>query len=118
METNKEADKMAYNDELARRIRRILSEAPGLVEKKMFGGIGFLYRGNMAIGVLKNSLLVRTGPERYEEALRKPNTRPFDMTGKPMKGWVAVDPPGYEDDPDLEEWIGWGMETARQLPAK
>jgi TfoX/Sxy family transcriptional regulator of competence genes len=109
---------MPYNDELARRIRRFLEETPGLVEKKMFGGICFILHGNMAIGVLNNALLVRTGPERYEKALQKPHTRLFDMTGKPMKGWITVDPQGYEDDSDLVEWIEWGMETARQLPAK
>jgi hypothetical protein len=109
---------MAYSEDLAQRIREALGEAPELVEKKMFGGLGFIFRGNMACGVLGEALLVRTGPQRYEEALRHPHTRPFDMTGRPMSGWILVDPQGYADEGDLREWIRWGIDTTGQLPPK
>jgi hypothetical protein len=78
----------------------------------MFGGLAFIFRGKMACGVLGEALLVHTGSERYEEALRKSYTRPFDMTGKPMSGWVMVEPKGFEEEGALREWIRWGLDTA------
>ena len=81
---------MAYDEGLAHRVREVLRDLPGLVEKKMFGGIGFLVHGNMACGVNGDELIVRVGPEGYQEALARPHARPFDMTGRPMKGWVWV----------------------------
>ena len=109
---------MAYDEGLAQRIRDVLGERPGLVEKKMFGGIGFMVRGNMACGVHKDALIVRVGPEGYEEALAKPHTKPFDITGRPMKGWVMVTPDGYESDEALEDWVQRGLDFALSLPAK
>lgn len=109
---------MAYDEGLAQRIREVLGERPGLVEKKMFGGIGFMLQGNMACGVLKGELIVRVGPERYEEALTKPHTRPFDFTGRLMKGWVMVASDGYESDDDLKGWVQQGVDFALSLPAK
>ena len=109
---------MAYDEGLAQRIRDVLGEQPRLVEKKMFGGVGFMIHGNMACGVHKDALIVRVGPEGYEEALAKPHTRPFDMTGRPMKGWVMVTPDGYESDEVLEDWVQQGLDFALSLPAK
>jgi TfoX/Sxy family transcriptional regulator of competence genes len=109
---------MAYDEGLARRIREALGELPGLVEKKMFGGIGFMVQGNMACGVNKDDLIVRVGAERYEEALASPHTRPFDMTGRPMKGWVMVSANGYESDDALKDWVQQGVEFALTLPPK
>ena len=109
---------MAYDEGLAQRIREVLGERPGLVEKKMFGGIGFMLQGNMACGVLKDELIVRVGPERYKEALTKPHTRPFDFTGRPMKGWVMVTSDGYESDDDLKGWVQQGVDFVLSLPAK
>ena len=109
---------MVYNEGLAQRIRRVLGELSGLVEKKMFGGIGFMVQGNMACGVHKDELIVRVGPDGYEEAIRRPHTRPFDITGRPMKGWVLVGSDGYESDDDLKEWVQQGLDFALTLPPK
>lgn len=109
---------MAYDEGLAQRIRESLSELPGLVEKKMFGGVGYMIRGNMACGVHGDELIVRVGPDSYEEALADVHTRPFDMTGRPMKGWVMVTPDGIESDAELDRWIQRGVEFALSLPPK
>ena len=109
---------MTYNEELATRIRTVLGELPGLEEKKMFGGVGFLVRGNMACGVHKDKLVVRVGPESYEETLSEPSTVPFDITGRPMKGWVMVNPRGVESDVNLKDWVGQGVDFALTLPPK
>jgi TfoX/Sxy family transcriptional regulator of competence genes len=109
---------MAYDEELAQRIRDSLQEIPALVEKKMFGGIGFMLRGNMACGVNGDVLIVRVGPERYEEALATPYARVFDMTGRPMKGWVTVAPAGIAADDELERWVWQGVDFAMSLPEK
>lgn len=109
---------MAYDEALAQRVRAALDELPGLVEKKMFGGIGFMVRGNMACGVNKDDLIVRVGGDRYEEALSEPHVRPFDLTGRPMKGWVTVRPPGYKADSELRRWVQQGVGFALSLPAK
>jgi TfoX/Sxy family transcriptional regulator of competence genes len=109
---------MAYDKGLAQRVREEMIELPGFVEKKMFGGIGFMLHGNMACGVNGEDLIVRVGPERYQEALARPHTKPFDMTGRPMKGWVMVSPKGVEADKDLQDWVQQGVEFASSLPAK
>ncbi len=109
---------MAYDEGLAQRIRDMLGEQPGLVEKKMFGGVGFMLHGNMAGGVHKDALIVRVGPERYDEAMKRPHTRPFDMTGRPMKGWVMLAADGYEADDDLSSWVQQGIEFALSLSPK
>ena len=82
---------MAYDEALADRVLKALSDQPDLVEKKMFGGVGYLLRGNMACGVHKDKLIVRVGPAGYEEAISRPHTAPFDITGRAMKGWVMVE---------------------------
>ena len=109
---------MPYNEGLAQRMRAQLAPLPGLTEKKMFGGIAFLLRGNMAGGVHGNDLIVRVGPQRYQAALAQAHARPFDMTGRPMSGWIAVQPPGYEADHDLKTWIGQAVAFAHSLPAR
>lgn len=109
---------MAFDEGLAQRIRDILEGTPGLEEKKMFGGIGFLVFGNMACGVHKNALIVRVGPARYSEAVGKPHTKPFDMTGRPMTGWVMVDPDGCRSEEDLDAWVQQGVEFVGTLPKK
>jgi len=111
-------DRMAYDKGLAQRVREEMIELPGFVEKKMFGGVGYMLQGNMACGVNGEDLIVRVGPERYQDALARPHTRPFDMTGRPMKGWVMVSPKGYEADKDLRDWVQQGIEFASSLPAK
>lgn len=109
---------MPYDEGLAQRVREALIELPGLVEKKMFGGVGFMLQGNMACGVNRDDLIVRVGPARYEEALAESHTRPFDMTGRPMKGWVVVMPAGCASDADLERWVQQGVACALSLPPK
>jgi len=109
---------MAYSENLATRIRTALSSQPNLDEMKMFGGIGFLVNGNMACGVIKNDLIVRVGAEAFAEALSRPNVKVFDMTGRPMKGWVMVEPQGCDKDADLEDWVEQGLRFAQSLPAK
>jgi TfoX/Sxy family transcriptional regulator of competence genes len=109
---------MAYDEGLEQRFLEILAGQPGLVSKRMFGGVGFMVRGNMACGVNEDMLIVRVGPAGYEKALSEPHTRPFDLTGRPMKGWVTVAPEGLESDEELEAWIRWGVEFTLTLPAK
>ena len=109
---------MAYNENLGLRISHFLADEPGLVEKKMFGGVGFLLDGNMACGVIQDALIVRVGADAYQSALDQPHVRPFDMTGRPMSGWVMVDPPGIADEEALEAWIRQGCDFARSLPPK
>ena len=99
---------------LAERVRQPLARKKGINEKKMFGGIGFLLNGNMLVGVWKDSLIARLGPEQAEEALEEPHVGEFDITGRPMKGWVLVEPSGVEDDDQLKDWIRAGSEVCRQ----
>src|SRR5438876_5953724 len=96
---------MAFDETLAGRIRDALVRKKNIEEKKMFGGIGFLLDGNMLVGVWKDSLIARLGPDNGEEALKEPHVRAFDITGKAMKGWVLVDAEGLASDDELKEWI-------------
>ena len=109
---------MAYDEALADRVRTFLAERPGVVEKKMFGGLGFLVQGNMACGVHKDMLVVRVGPEHYEESMQLPYTRPFDMTGRAMKGWIMVTAEGMASEADFRDWVKQGVEFALSLPPK
>ena len=84
----------------------------------MFGGVGFLLNGNLLVEVWKDSLCVRLGPEQAEEALPEPHVKEFDITGRPMKGWVLVEPEGVEDDDQLSDWIQRAVKFAGKLPAK
>jgi TfoX/Sxy family transcriptional regulator of competence genes len=109
---------MAFSESLAQRIRNALARKKNVEEKKMFGGIGFLLNGNLLVGVWKNSLIVRLGPEQGEEALLEPHVKEFDITGKPMKGWVLVEPEGVEDADQLKDWIQRAWRLVGKLPAK
>ena len=109
---------MSYDKGLAQRVREIVEEEPGYDEKKMFGGICFLINGNMACGILHDDIIIRVGADNYEESLRLPHTRIFDITGKPMRGWVLVSSEGHESDEDLTEWVQKGIKYARSLPPK
>jgi TfoX/Sxy family transcriptional regulator of competence genes len=109
---------MAYDEALTERVRDQLATERGLAEKGMFGGVAFLLDGNMAVGLSGDELMVRVGPERSEEALAQPHTRAFDMTGRPMRGWVLVGPDALGDDAALESWVSKGVGFARSLPAK
>jgi len=109
---------MAYDEGLAQRMREILADVPELHEKKMFGGIGYMVRGNMACGVHGDAVIVRVGADRYEEALSEPHTSRFDLTGRPMKGWVWVSSDGVQTDDELEAWMQQGVDFALSLPPK
>jgi TfoX/Sxy family transcriptional regulator of competence genes len=109
---------MAFNEALAERIRQALARRKNIEEKKMFGGIGFLLNGNMLVGVWKESLIARLGPEQGDEALLEPHVKVFDITGKPMKNWIMVEPEGIEDDDQLKDWIQRAMKFVGKLPGK
>jgi TfoX/Sxy family transcriptional regulator of competence genes len=113
-----EHEPLVYSESLAQRIRDALARKSKIEEKKMFGGVGFLLHGNMLVGVWKNSLIVRIGPDSYEEALLEPNVKQFDITGKPMKGWIMVEPEGIEHDGQLKGWIERAEEFVVTLPGK
>ncbi len=109
---------MAYDEALAVRIRAAFEGQPSVAEKKMFGGVAFMVSGNMACGVTSDELMVRVGPDNYEDALNCPHARPMDFTGRPMRGMVYVARPGFESDQDLAAWVESGASFARSLPAK
>jgi len=109
---------MAYDEVLAERVRRALAGRNDLSEKKMFGGVAFMLHGNMSCGVEKDQLMVRVGPERYEEALAQPHARPMDFTGRPMRGMVYVTPEGCRTDEALKRWVEQGLNFAASLPPK
>jgi TfoX/Sxy family transcriptional regulator of competence genes len=109
---------MAYDEKLSARMAEILESEPNLTEKKMFWGVGYLLNGNMACGVHKEYLIVRVGPDAYQDALDQPHTQVFDMTGRPMTGWVMVTPAGCESDEDLKAWVARGVQFALTLPPK
>jgi TfoX/Sxy family transcriptional regulator of competence genes len=109
---------MAYDEELSERIRAHLEGEPGLSEKRMFGGIAFLINGNMACGVNKTDLIVRIDPGTHADVLAEPGAREFDLSARPMKGWVSVDAAGYGSDADFGRWVERGVGFARGLPPK
>ena len=109
---------MAYDERLAQRMRKLLAKQPGVTERRMFGGLALMVRGNMCCGILKDELMVRVGPEQYEEALAQSGTRPMDFTGRPMKGMIFVDPNGCKTEKALAKWIERGLAFAGSLPAK
>lgn len=109
---------MAYSESLALRVRSALARRRGVTEKKLFGGVGFLLHGNLLVAIWKQSLIVRLGPDVAAQALAEPEVREFDVTGKPMKGWIMVDPEGLDEDRQLNRWIEQAWEFVAQLPAK
>ncbi|MFN2204109.1 MAG: TfoX/Sxy family protein [Caldilineaceae bacterium] len=111
---------MAYDETTAARVAAVLQEISPVpaVEKKMFGGIAYMIQGNMSIGVNKDNIMVRVGPDAYDDALAQPHVRPMDFTGRPMRGFVFVIPEGYANDEDLTAWVQRGLDFALTLPAK
>ena len=107
---------MAYNEELAARIQTALEGRPGVIERKMFGGIAFMIHGNMCCGVVNDDLMVRVGADSHEASLALPHARPMDFTGRPMKGFVYVGPEGINDDGALSGWVERGVSFAQSLP--
>lgn len=109
---------MAFDEGLAQRIREHLGGTPGLSERQMFGGIGFLLDGHLCVGVIGDDLIARVGPDAYDAALARDGARPFDFTGRAMTGWVTVGPDPIEDDEALVAWIDECRTFVATLPAK
>ena len=110
---------MAFDEALAQRIRQALSRRRNVEEKKMFGGICFLLNGNLLVGVRKDSLLVRLGPEQSDEALKEAHVSEFQITGRgTMKGWVVVSVEGVQSDDQLKGWVQRAVKFVGTLPAK
>jgi len=104
---------VAYDEELATRIRAIVGLRSGVSEKQMFGGLAFLVDGNMFCGVVGSDLMVRVGPDAYEATLARPHARQMDFTGRPMKGLVYVSPQGIASADDLWAWVDQGLRIGR-----
>lgn len=109
---------MAFDEGLAERIRDLVADNPAVSERKMFGGLAFLHRGNMACGVVGEELMVRVGPDAWDDALGKPHAREMDFTGRSMKGMVYVGVDGFAEDDDLGAWVDRGLAFASSLLAK
>lgn len=109
---------MPFDEGLAQRIREVLVDALNMEEKRMFGGIAFLHRGNLACGIVHDDLVVRVGPDEHAAALKRPHAHEFDMTGRVMKGWIQVAPRGTAADKDLSAWVKRGLAFASSLPPK
>jgi TfoX/Sxy family transcriptional regulator of competence genes len=106
-----------YDQQLAGRIRKIFRRG-AVTEKAMFGGLAFLLEGRMCCGILNDDLVVRVGPERYEDALREADVRPMDFTGRPMKGYVFVGSRATNDEASLAAWVGRGADFVSTLPGR
>jgi TfoX/Sxy family transcriptional regulator of competence genes len=109
---------VAFDEGLAERIRDVLVKTPHITERRMFGGIAFLADGHMFVGVIGDALMARVGPANYAAALTRKHVREMDFTGKPMKGYVYVDPAGVAGDEELEEWVMQCRAFVRTLPSK
>ena len=109
---------MAYDEGLAQRLRQALQAHRGITEKRMFGGLAFLSRGYMFIGITGDKLMARIGPDYYEQALSRRHVRVMDFTGRPMKGYVFVSPPGFGKDSDLLDWVHRCHRFVQSLPSK
>jgi len=108
---------MAYDKELADRVRLKIDGLAEVEEKRMFGGIGYMLRGNMAWGIHGDRVIVRVGPGAYQDALAQPGAAPFDLSGRPMRGWVWIEGENL-DDAALDRWIRRGLDFAQTLPLK
>ena len=110
---------MAYDEDLANRIRELLAGEPGVTEQKMFGGLAFLIGGHMAVAASgQGGLMLRVEPEETETLVAEPHARPFEMRGREMAGWLRVDAEGVRTKRGLEPWVRRGVGYARSLPPK
>ena len=109
---------MAFDGTLAERVRACLARRKGVEERTLFGCACFLLRGHVVVGVWGDSLVARVGPDAYEDALLEPHVRAFDITGRPMTGWVRVGPGGVGDDDQLRGWIQRSLTFVSRLPTE
>lgn len=109
---------MAHSERLAARVREILAEDGDVDERAMFGGVTFMVDGHMCCGVIRDDLVLRLGPDRAEQALVEPHVRPMDFTGRPLKGFVFVGPPGSRTEASLRRWLRLARDFVDTLPPK
>jgi hypothetical protein len=109
---------VAYDKALAARVRKALADQWKVTEREQFGGIGFLLKGNMAVGVIGSDLLVRVGPANHDAAMIDRHAKPFALSGRPSRGWVLVRPEGLKSAASLRKWVGLGIAFAGGLPPK
>jgi TfoX/Sxy family transcriptional regulator of competence genes len=109
---------MAFDEALAGRVREMVGASAGVVEKRMFGGVAFLVHGNISVGVHGDELIVRLEPTETDQALREPGARIFDITGRPMQGWLLVASSALESKAALRKWVSKGIAYAQSLPPK
>lgn len=109
---------MSFDPGLAQRVRDVLADRKGVTERRMFGGLAFLIDGRMFVGIRDDTLMARVGAERHQDALALPFVRKMDFTGRPMTGYVYIDPLGLADDRALEAWVSWCVGYAAALPRK
>ena len=110
---------MAYDEELAERVRALVADVPAVEEKRMFGGLGFIVAGNMAVGASgQGGLLVRVDPAESDALAETTPAYPMEMRGRSMAGWLRVDSADVEGDDELARWVDRGVAYARSLPPK
>jgi hypothetical protein len=109
---------VAHSERLAARVREILAEDGDVDERAMFGGVTFMVDGHMCCGVIRDDLVLRLGPDRAEQALVEPHVRPMDFTGRPLKGFVFVGPPGSRTEASLRRWLRLARDFVDTLPPK
>ncbi|MEP7381175.1 MAG: TfoX/Sxy family protein [Gemmatimonadota bacterium] len=109
---------MAYDEEVAQRVRELLTSEDAVTERRMFGGVAFMVRGQMTVGINANALMARVGPENHAAALRRAHVRPMDFTGKPMRGYVYVDASGLASEAALRGWLDRCLAFVATLPPK
>ncbi|MDE2026980.1 MAG: TfoX/Sxy family protein [Candidatus Omnitrophica bacterium] len=109
---------MPYDEKLEKRLDKLVSKRNDFYRQKMFGGVGYLLRGNMCFGIWKDSLILRLGETQAQNALKRKSVKPFDITGRAMRGWVMVEPPGMKTDAILHQWVTQAIDFVIQLPSR
>jgi hypothetical protein len=109
---------MPYDETLAATLRRLLNRQKNITEKKMFGGTAFLLGGNICCGAWKNCLILRLGADAARQVLSEEHARPFDITGRPLRGWAMIEPAGWRNEAALHRWVQWAEEFTSGLPPK
>jgi len=109
---------MAYDEQIVQRLERAVEGAPGLTMRKMFGGVGWMVNGNMAVGALGDGIMVRVDPAEHDELMAETGAGVFDYTGRPMRGWIHVHPEGLATEDELQTWADRGLRYAASLPPK
>ena len=109
---------MPYDEKLVTRIREAFHGRSGIIERRMFGGLAFLCHGRMCCGIVRNDLMVRIPIDEFDAVLRRRHVRPMDFTGKPLRGFVYVSPPGFRTAPALAGWLSYGERAANETAAR